>query len=297
MKQLKLFILFCLTVAIATAQPINDEVGADGSSKNLLGKINKEGLTSEAYASWFNKNYDSYKPDMAVINAIEDALKSYTIELFMGTWCGDSKREVPRFYKVLEAANFPMHRLTAIAVDRERGAYKESPGGEHEAKNIHRVPTFIFYKNGREVNRIVEHPVNTIEKDIRDILQNNYKSNYYAVTVVDEALNEMGLVKFSKKEKKIVAKIESIVTASKELNTYAYLLFNRGDREAANAVARLNISLFPEEARVYGRLAAQLSQTNNPEEAIEMYEKALSLDPENSNYKSALEMLKNADSQ
>jgi len=76
----------------------------------------------------------------------------------MGTWCGDSKREVPRFIKVLEAANFPVDNLKIVAVDRRKEQYKKSPTGEEWGLSIKRVPTFIFYKNGKESNRIIESP-------------------------------------------------------------------------------------------------------------------------------------------
>ena len=99
--------------------------------------------------------------------------------MFMGTWCGDSKRQVPKFYKILEASNFPMDQFTAVAVSREADLYKQSPQHEEEGLNIVRVPTFIFLKNGKEVNRIIEKPIETLEKDIEKIITaNNYKSNY-----------------------------------------------------------------------------------------------------------------------
>ena len=40
-------------------------------------------------------------------------------------------------------------------------------------------PTFIFVENGKEVNRIVEFPVDFIEDDILAICKdNNYKNVY-----------------------------------------------------------------------------------------------------------------------
>ena len=97
----------------------------------------------------------------------------------MGTWCGDSKREVPRFIKILESVDYPMENLKIVAVDKRRDFYKKSPQGEEWGLNIRRVPTFIFYKNGREINRIIETPVTTLEVDIVSIvLQQEYTPNY-----------------------------------------------------------------------------------------------------------------------
>ena len=55
---------------------------------------------------------------------------------------------------------------------------KTTPDSLELNQNIINVPTFIF-KNGNEINRIVEFPIETIEKDILEILTtNNYQNPY-----------------------------------------------------------------------------------------------------------------------
>ncbi len=76
----------------------------------------------------------------------------------MATWCGDSKREVPRMLKVLNLCGVPPTAIEIINVGRGEQDYKQSPTHEERGKNIHRVPTFIVYQNGKELNRIVEFP-------------------------------------------------------------------------------------------------------------------------------------------
>ena len=44
---------------------------------------------------------------------------------------------------------------------------------ETEGLNIEKVPTFIFYKNGIEIGRIIESPEKSIEKDFLKILNGN----------------------------------------------------------------------------------------------------------------------------
>lgn len=85
----------------------------------LLGKINKKALLRDSY-EWFIQKKENYTPQPAIITQLSELLNGYAITAFMGTWRGDSKREVPRFYKVLEEANFPLERLTLIAVDRKK---------------------------------------------------------------------------------------------------------------------------------------------------------------------------------
>jgi hypothetical protein len=89
----------------------------------------------------------------------------------MGTWCPDSRREVPRFLHVLDLWKFPPEKVTFIGVDDA----KISPVGEYTGLGIQRVPTFILYKNNIEAGRIIENPVTSLEQDIVNILKRNEK--------------------------------------------------------------------------------------------------------------------------
>jgi len=45
--------------------------------------------------------------------------------------------------------------------------------------NITNIPTFIFYKNGKEMHRIVESPMESLEKDMLKIITGQpYKHAY-----------------------------------------------------------------------------------------------------------------------
>ena len=56
---------------------------------------------------------------------------------------------------------------------------KKTPTGSATENGITNVPTFIFYKDGKEVNRIVESPVEFLEDDILAILSgSDYKHTY-----------------------------------------------------------------------------------------------------------------------
>jgi hypothetical protein len=83
-----------------------------------------------------------------------------------GSWCSDSREQLPRFFRVLDAAGYPSERLMLLAVDRSKTAH----GIDASRLRIERVPTFIFYHNGRELGRIVETPLETLEADIAAIL-------------------------------------------------------------------------------------------------------------------------------
>lgn len=180
MYRIAAILIFSLTFSTGVhSQSINQKAIDHNGREILLGKIDKNGLTQNSFAKWFVPNYEKYKTDTETINSIKKELKKYSITAFMGTWCGDSKREVPKFYKVLEAVDFPMDQLTFVAVDNAKTNYKKSPSGEEKGLNIKRVPTYIFYKKGKEINRIIENPIVSLEKDIMAIVTGkDYVPNY-----------------------------------------------------------------------------------------------------------------------
>lgn len=180
MKHLISIIILALLLNSCKVQQVNNQFTPEGKTPYLLGKIDKTGLESEGYSKWFTPNFNNYSPDAELVSAIKPLLKDYKITVFMGTWCGDSKREVPRLYKILEATDFPTKKLTTVALSKEKETYKESPQHEEEGLNIVRVPTIIFFKDDKEVNRIIESPKESLEKDILNIItKNTYKSNYF----------------------------------------------------------------------------------------------------------------------
>ncbi|MGB3605893.1 MAG: thioredoxin family protein [Psychroserpens sp.] len=290
-KYIICIVAFMLTIA-TTAQTINTEISEEGRAPFLLGKINKNGLITENYSAWFSKNYDDYTLDTNTINAIKSTLKNYTITIFMGTWCGDSKQEVPRFYKVLEACDFPEEQLTVIAVSRAQNMYKQSPQHEEKGLNIHRVPTFIFYKNGKEVNRIVEHPVDSFEKDIEHIIiTNNYKSNYQIVAQVNAIIEQEGLNALKRKRKTLVKTFANNVSSMYELNTYGRILLGTDRTLEAIEVYKLNTKLFPDQPQAYLRLAIAQTQNKQSKKAIKTLKKAIKQFPENQDLIKNLETL------
>lgn len=175
-----LIITFLLcTVSILTSQKINQEIKIENQQPYMVGQITIDALASNSYQSWYQNNYNSYKVNTNLIESVEDELSKHKILLFMGTWCGDSKREVPRFIKILETAHFPMENLKIVALDRRKNFYKKSPVGEEWGLSIKRVPTFIFYEDGKEINRIIESPITSLEEDIKAIVTNAaYTPNY-----------------------------------------------------------------------------------------------------------------------
>lgn len=163
------------SVAINTNGSSGKTITSQSTSDILTGKQERKALEQEPFGTWFNTNYENYEVDIKTVEKISPYLKGIHIKAFMGTWCSDSKRETPSFYKILDTAKFDYENLELITVTRE----KNTPEGYEKGLNIEMVPTFIFYKEGKEIGRYVEFPRETLEKDILAIVSGApYKHSY-----------------------------------------------------------------------------------------------------------------------
>lgn len=146
------------------------------SAPILLGIHPIDILKKESYSTWFIPAYDAYKPDEKIIEQLKSHLKDdVTIKLYMGTWCEDSWREVPAFIKILDQSGFDKSKLTTIMLDED----KKTPAGLEKGMDITNIPTIIFYRNNQEINRIVEIPIETLEKDMFVILFGQFYRHAY----------------------------------------------------------------------------------------------------------------------
>ena len=136
--------------------------------------IEKE-LNKNPHAEWFKKNYSDYTIDEEIVEKLKPLFKDIDIKIFMGTWCTDSRKEIPVFYKLMDKLQLDNKKIELIGMTLE----KTTPDSLELNQNIINVPTFIFKKNGKEINRIVEFPIETIEKDILEILTTNDYQNPY----------------------------------------------------------------------------------------------------------------------
>ena len=158
-------------------QRTKDAKGAD----ILLGHCSRYCLHQPPYKEWFEKNYTDYSVDSITADKLKTSFTGKTVVVFMGTWCGDSRREVPRLIKILDYCNVADERLKLIMVDYQDGAYKQSPQHEEKGKQIFRVPSIVVMSGNKEIGRIVESPRKSMEKDLLDITTaQNYQPNYAA---------------------------------------------------------------------------------------------------------------------
>jgi thiol-disulfide isomerase/thioredoxin len=114
MKKL-LVILFIVTTSLSFSQ------AKKNTSGDLIGITSITDFQQKPYQVWFQRNFDNYSLDKRTSKKLKKALKNVTIKAFMGTWCGDSRRETPKFYKLLELAEFDLKNLEMITVNKKIG--------------------------------------------------------------------------------------------------------------------------------------------------------------------------------
>jgi len=114
---------------------------------------------------WDEKVDEHYKPNATYLHDLESTAP-FDVKLFLGTWCGDSKHWVPKFFKI--DSLLPIHSLEIIAVDTT----KRDSLHVMQQYHVTALPTFIFIRNGQELGRIVEEPKKKkLEKNMYQIVK------------------------------------------------------------------------------------------------------------------------------
>lgn len=143
----------------------------------LVGSVEQQDLLEAPFNSWYSPRYTAFEPNPAAMETIKKNIPDVdNIKIFFGSWCPDSKRELPDFMKILEKSNYELDKVDLIAMDRG----KSTPENLEQGFDILMVPTIIFYKNGKEINRFVEYPQESLEKDVAKILTGETYHNSYA---------------------------------------------------------------------------------------------------------------------
>lgn len=169
MKKSLSLTLFAIATLInsAISQELNRVINDPKSVEEILiGFCDKSGLEAGIFSPFFAEEYSRYQQSTEILQQESKKLSQIRITIVMGSWCGDSKEQVPRFYKILDHIGFEQDRVVLISVDRNKNGHDVPV----ESYKIERVPTFIFYKGDKEVGRIIETPTKTLEDDFLKIL-------------------------------------------------------------------------------------------------------------------------------
>ncbi len=111
--------------------------------------------------------YEAYEPTPEAVGAFRDEKRDLKLKVFFGTWCGDSRRSVPRLLSTLDAADNSKLSVELVAIGR---GFTE-PMGEIRRFRVTNVPTVVVFEGNHEVGRFVERPhSDNVETDLAAVL-------------------------------------------------------------------------------------------------------------------------------
>lgn len=130
----------------------------------LVGAVTREEVEAHS-PEWVQAEVEA-QPDAGLAQALASVEPGAEVTVFLGTWCGDSRRELSRFWKALDQTGGTVpFQVRYVGVDRE----KKEPAGVKEDGVLY-LPTFIVRRGGHEVGRIVETSPHSVEQDLLALL-------------------------------------------------------------------------------------------------------------------------------
>lgn len=278
-----LFIIYSLPVsAQSTDKP-----------KILYGVCNKDSLMAEPFATWYNPGFKDYTPNSVTVSSLKKrSFDNIRIKVFFGSWCGDSKREVPRFLKLLSTLSFPEKNVQLIGLGSSDSLIKQSPRHEEAGLGIFRVPTIILYENGIETGRINEFPVFSLEKDLVAILRNQpFSPNYYTFQPIRQWLSDGTLADENISVRGLAAQLKMLVAGEFELNSLGHLLIKQGKKAEALKIFQINYDIYFESAVAATSLGEGYFENGDYKKAIIAMERSLELNKDPKAIKQILSIL------
>lgn len=280
-----ILLVLCTFFSISNSysQEINFYKNAKGDS-HICGEFPLDYLEHDSnYKIWFNKYYNELKlPEKRL--RLKSKLKNTTVDIYLGTWCGDSKKWVPQFIKLWDELGLNRNQLRFIGLYNDEERYKTSPNGEEKGQQIHRVPVFIFKSDNVEYARIVESPKNDLVTDVAQIaLGFASNPNYEGANYLFKLLDTESLEQIQKNMNDYYKILRNKTHNSKELNTLGYVLLRNKRMKEALFCFRLNTYLFRYDPNVYDSYGEALAIDGAHLEALKMYKKVVSIEPENKN--------------
>jgi hypothetical protein len=170
---MKAFVLILISLCSMKTMMAQDFVREEDKKTGkvlLRGKITFDNLLQETSCKWLETGAKSYQPNRNAVDELSKIAGDYRFVVFAGTWCGDTKDLLPKFYKVLVEAGIDMHAIEMYGVNRN----KEALNIEATLYGIKNIPTIIVMHQFREIGRIVENVNTSIEEDLDAMIRKDY---------------------------------------------------------------------------------------------------------------------------
>lgn len=157
-----LFLLLLVWGCTKKALTTQAELQEVNSEKMLLGEVQYRDIL-HYFPAWQKADQQEgvNSIELERLKKIQEPLE---ITCYVGTWCGDSRDGVPPFIKAVEASQNKNIKVNLVGVDRK----KMDPENTAIQYDVQRVPTFIIFREGEEIGRMVEFPMK--ENFVEDFL-------------------------------------------------------------------------------------------------------------------------------
>jgi len=129
-----------------------------------LGEMSQQELFTQYKG--FSTSYQEFEITPKQGEQVKQWPAELKIDVYFGTWCHDSQREVPRLLKILQANN--QVDVLLIGLNYQ----KAEAQGRAQAAKVKYTPTFVVSLDGKEIGRIIERPENSLVDDISAMLGN-----------------------------------------------------------------------------------------------------------------------------
>ncbi len=248
----------------------------------LVGRVTRADLQTPPYSEWFDGQYTRYQPDAASVLQLRPLLAGTSIEAYFGTWCGDSRRQIPRLTRLLDLAGLDERRLSLIALSDRAMEFKRSPGHPEAKRHVHRTPTIVIVRDGREIGRIVETPAQSLEADLLAILEGRGPAPKYGAEAWVHHLFTDLTPEDAMKELRSGG--PEVLKRSDPDSLWHYAehdLLKNGRALEAKAVLDLHLELSPRSVIGHILMSDALVGLGRNEEARRAIERALAIEPKN----------------
>ena len=248
----------------------------------LVGSVTRADLKTAPYSEWFDGAYARYQPDSASVERLRPLLEGVSIEAYFGTWCGDSRRQIPKLARLLDLAGFDERRLSLVGLSDRMMEFKQAPGRPEAKRYVHRTPTIVIVRDGREAGRIVETPALSLEADLLGILEGRGPAPKYGA----EAWVHHLFADLSPEEamKALLSGGPEVLKRSDPDSLWHYAEFDllkNGRAREAKAVLDLHLALNPRSVVGHVLMSDALVALGRTEEARQAIERALAIEPGN----------------
>jgi hypothetical protein len=159
-----------LFVLLGAAGALEEMKSAGKEDTEVIGPTSRDQIEA-AVPDWVTAEVEA-RPERDTARALAAVKPGAEVTVFLGTWCGDSRREVTRFWKALaEAGGDVPFAVRYVGVDRS----KREPAEALAENDVRYLPTFIVRRAGSETGRIVETSPHGVERDLLDLLTGKEK--------------------------------------------------------------------------------------------------------------------------